>query len=190
MSPLSRMPPAVANFVREHEERFGLLSADATDALVHRLVHDHEQLVDGECVNLYAGTNIMNPRASALLSSTIGSRPSLGYPGDKYNKGMVHAEQVEIVLGMLLKRLFKAAFVEYRVGSGSLANLYTFMATCQPGDTILSFSDAAGGHPTHHREGAAGLYGLKIAEVPFDAQRMDIDLDGLAKAARRLRPRL
>ena len=67
--------------------------------------------MDRECVVLYAGTNILNPRAAALLASTLSSRPNLGYPGDKYNKGMQHAEQLEIVLGMLLKRLFNARAV-------------------------------------------------------------------------------
>ncbi|MGA2548822.1 MAG: aminotransferase class I/II-fold pyridoxal phosphate-dependent enzyme [Burkholderiaceae bacterium] len=184
------LTPAVADFIAEHEGRYRALSLDAIDAEVHRLVAAHEQLVDHECINLYAGTNAINPRASALLASTLGSRPSLGHPGEKYNKGMVHAEQLEIILAMLLRRLFGAEYVETRVGSGSLANLYAYMATCKPGDSILSFSEAAAGHPTHHAAGAAGLYGLKVHELPMDATRMDIDPEGLARVARTIRPRL
>jgi glycine hydroxymethyltransferase len=184
------IPSDAAAFIAAQEARFNALSLDALDQETHRLIAAHERLVDHDCINLYAGTNIPNPRGSALLASSIGSRPNLGHPGAKYNKGMAHAEQLEVMLSTLLKRLFKARFVEHRVGSGSLANLYAYMATCQPGDAIMAFSDAAAGHPTHHEIGAAGLYGLKVHDVPFDIARMDIDVDALRDAARRIRPRL
>ncbi len=184
------LPDDVAAFITRSEAHFGGMSLDVLDAELHRLVHAHERLVDRDCINLYAGTNIPNPRASALLGSTLGSRPNLGAPGAKYNKGMMHAEQIEIMLASLLKKLFGARYVEHRVGSGSLANLYAYMATCRPGDTIMAFSDAAAGHPTHREIGAAGLYGLKVEDMPFDAARMDIDANRLRDAARRLRPRL
>jgi len=184
------LPAEVAAFIARHEARYGAMSLQALDGELVRLVRDHERLVDRDCINLYAGTNIPNPRATAMLGSTLGSRPNLGAPGAKYNKGMVHAEQLEIMLSTLLKKLFKVDFVEHRVGSGSLANLYAYMATCRPGDAIMAFSDAAAGHPTHHEIGAAGLYGLKVHDVPFDTARMDVDIDALRDAARRIRPRL
>lgn len=184
------IPTAAARFIAAQEARLASLSLDELDRELHLLVAAQERQVDRESINLYAGTNIPNPRAGALLASSIGSRPNLGHPGAKYNKGMQHAEQLEVMLSMLLRRLFNARFVEHRVGSGSLANLYAFMATCRPGDAIMAFSDAAAGHPTHHEVGAAGLYGLKVHEVPFDAARMDVDADALREAARRIRPRL
>ena len=184
------IPAEAAAFIDRHAARYASMELAALDAEAHRLVAAHEQLVDHDCINLYAGTNIPNPRATALLASSIGSRPNLGHPGAKYNKGMVHAEQLEIMLSTLLRRLFKARFVEHRVGSGSLANLYAYMATCKPGDAIMAFSDAAAGHPTHHEIGAAGLYGLKVHDVPFDIARMDVDANALRDAARRIRPRL
>lgn len=184
------IPDQAARFIAAQEARFDALSLEALDAEAHRLVAAHEQLVDRDCINLYAGTNIPNPRASALLGSTISGRPNLGHPGAKYNKGMEHAEQLEVMLSTLLKRLFKARFAEHRVGSGSLANLYAYMATCQPGDAIMAFSDAAAGHPTHHEIGAAGLYGLKVHDLPFDIARMDVDVSALREATKRIRPRL
>lgn len=163
---------------------------DTIERAVLRLVGEHERFMDHECVNLYAGTNVLNPRAARFLASSIGSRPSLGVPGDKYETGMRYAEELEIVATDLLRELFRCRFVEFRVPSGSLANLYAFMACTSPGDTILAFSDAAGGHATHHAEGAAGLYGLVVREVPFDAARMDVDLDALREVVRATRPRL
>ncbi len=76
------------------------------------------------------------------------------------------------------------------MASGSLANLYVYMATCRPGDRVLAFSDTAAGHPTHHAIGAAGLYGLDVRDVPFDEARMDVDVGALARRAREDRPAL
>lgn len=184
------VPAELERAIEERAAHYRALASDALEAEVRELLARHEQYMDRECVSLYAGTNVMNPRAAALLSSSIGSRPSLGYPGAKYEMGMQYAEQIEIVAAELLKELFGCAYAEFRVGSGSLANLYAFMACAKPGDRIMAFSDAAAGHVTHHQAGAAGLYGLEIHEVPFDAAQMSIDLDGLRREAERLRPRM
>ena len=123
--------------------------------------------MDQQSVVLYAGTNVINPKGTKMLSSSIGSRASLGYPGAKYNKGMEHADQLGIMLMLLMWILFDAKYVDYRVHSGSIANLYAYMATTKPCDKIMAFSDSAAGHLTHHAEGAEGLYGLEIHEVSF-----------------------
>ena len=86
-----------------------------------------------------AGTNVINPKVAKMLSSSIGSRTSLGYPGAKYNKGMEHADQLEIILMSLMRQLFKAKYVEYRVPSGSIANLCAYMTETKPGDKIMAF---------------------------------------------------
>ncbi len=184
------VPEALEAAIVAQAERYRTLSSDELEREVHRLLQRHEQTMDHECLSLYAGTNMMNPRAARLLSSTVGSRPSLGYPGDKYETGMQYAEQLEIIATELLKELFNCRYVEYRVGSGSLANLYAFMACAKPGDTILAFSTQAAGHATHHGMGAAGLYGLQVYDVPYDDACMAVDLDALARLARRVRPRL
>lgn len=154
------------------------------------LVNRHERHLDVESIGLNAGTNVMNPRAAALLSRSLGNRPSLGYPGDKYEMGMEYAGEIEVITENLVKRLFNAPYAEIRVGSGALANLYCFMATAKPGDRIMAFTGEMGGHVTHHANGAAGLYGLDIHPVPHDGARMTIDLDALRREAKRLQPKL
>lgn len=163
---------------------------DAIEANLLALVDRHEAHLDRESIGLNAGTNIMNPRAAALLSRSLGNRPSLGYPGDKYEMGMEEAGEIEVIAENLVKRLFDAPFAEIRVGSGALANLYAFMATAKPGDRIMAFTGEMGGHVTHHKSGAAGLYGLETHPVPFDPAAMTIDLDRLRVDAKRLQPKL
>ncbi|MFV2034522.1 MAG: serine hydroxymethyltransferase, partial [Halocynthiibacter sp.] len=49
-----------------------------------------------ECFNLNPATNVMNPAAEALLDAGLGSRPSLGHPGDKYEMGLEAIEEIEV----------------------------------------------------------------------------------------------
>lgn len=57
------IPDNAANFIANQEARLGALSLDELDGELHRLLGAHERLVDHDCINLYAGTNIPNPRA-------------------------------------------------------------------------------------------------------------------------------
>ena len=153
----------------EHERlaRIGLtdaLDVDALDDELHRLISTQERHLD-DCLVLYAGTNEPNPRIARLLGSAIGSRPNLGPPGDTWNRGMVDGARMSVLADELLARLFNCRYVESRVSSGSVANLYSYFATTKPGDAILAFSDDAAGHVTHHRAGAAGLAGLEVHDL-------------------------
>jgi glycine hydroxymethyltransferase len=143
-----------------------------------------------ECVQLNPAANVMNPRAEAALAAGLGSRPSLGYPGDKYEMGLEAVEQIEVIAAQLSCEVFGADFAEVRVGSGALANLYTFMACCAPGDSIIVPPASIGGHVTHNEAGAAGLYGLDIHEAPIDAERYTVDVDAVRALAHRVQPKL
>ena len=186
----SWLPADCARVVAAVEARIAEKDAGAIEREVLRLVDAHERHMDRDSIGLNAGTNVMNPRAAALLARSLGNRPSLGYPGDKYEMGMEFAGEIEVVTEALVRRLFGAPYAEIRVGSGALANLYAFMATAKPGERIMAFPPEMGGHVTHHSAGVAGLYGLETHPVPYDAKRMAIDLERLRKEARRLAPKL
>jgi len=164
-------------------------TAELTDT-IESLITRNRDIHEVECVNLNPATNVMNPRAEAAMAAGLGSRPSLGYAGAKYEMGLEAIEEIEVIAADLACRVFDCRFAEIRVGSGALANLYSFMATCQPGDAIIVPPATVGGHITHRPAGAAGLYGLDIHECPIDAGHFTIDLDGLAELADRVRPKL
>ncbi|TFL17347.1 serine hydroxymethyltransferase [Jannaschia formosa] len=145
---------------------------------------------DVHAFNLNPATNVMNPRAEALLASGIGSRPSLGHPGEKYEMGLSEIEEIEVIASRLACAVFGATFAELRVPSGATANLFAFMACARPGDAILAPPATIGGHVTHHAPGCAGLYGLEIHAAPVNAARYTVDLDALETLARKVRPRI
>lgn len=190
LAPRPWLPAVVQDRVAAVAEPAAALSAVELQDEVERLVQQSHRIHDVECLNLNPATNLMNPRAEALLSARIGSRASLGYPGDKYETGLEAIEQIEVLAAQLAATVFRAAYAEVRVGSGALANLYAFMATCRPGDTIIAPPATIGGHVTHHADGAAGLYGLQTVSAPIRADGYTVDIDALAAQARQVRPRL
>lgn len=154
------------------------------------LVEENHRIHDLQCVNLNPATNVMNPRAEAMLAARLGTRASLGYPGEKYETGLEAIEQIEIIAAELAAEVFAARYAEVRVGSGALANLYVFMAACRPGDTIIAPPASIGGHVTHHGSGAAGRYGVTTVPAPVDAAGYTVDIDALRSLAQDVRPKL
>ncbi|MEM7213456.1 MAG: aminotransferase class I/II-fold pyridoxal phosphate-dependent enzyme, partial [Pseudomonadota bacterium] len=165
-------------------------SAEDVTARIHALVDQNAQIHDRNCINLNPATNVTNPIAERMLAQGIGSRPSLGYPGDKYEMGLEAIEQIEVIAAELAAEIFRAKYAEIRVASGAIANLYAFMACCQPGDAIIVQGPEIGGHVTHQAPGAAGLYGLDIHHAPVRQQYYSVDVDKLADMAREVRPKL
>lgn len=161
-----------------------VLAAIESGIALNRSIHE------ADCINLNPATNVMNPKAEAALSSGLGSRPSLAYPGDKYEMGLEGAEQIEIIAAELAAEVFGAKYAEIRVPSGAIANLYAFMVAARPGDAIIVPSPAIGGHVTHHMAGCAGLYGLDIHAAPVDADGYTVDVARLRELARAVRPKM
>lgn len=155
---------------------------------IEKLAEENHRLHDIEGINLNPATNILNPRAEKLLSSGMGSRASLGHPGDKYETGLGAIEQIEIITQELACEVFGATYAEFRVPSGAIANLYAFMANTEPGDTIIAPPPSIGGHVTHHKGGSAGLYRLNTISAPVDSDGYTIDIDALRKLAHEVKP--
>ncbi|MFZ2649680.1 MAG: aminotransferase class I/II-fold pyridoxal phosphate-dependent enzyme [Burkholderiaceae bacterium] len=157
---------------------------------VFDLVAQNRRIHDLHGINLNPASNVMNPRAEALMACGLGPRASLGYPGDKVEMGLEAIERIEVIAAEIACEVFDAKYAELRVGSGALANLYVFMATCRSGDTIIAPPAEIGGHVTHHEQSAAGWFGLKTVAAPVQADGYTIDVAALRALARQVRPKL
>ena len=184
------VPSACEDHVQKLAAGYAAASSDALEAELVRLAEANRATHERDCINLNPATNILNPKAERMLAMSLGNRPSLGYPGDKYEMGLEHIEAIEVMCQQLASEVFGARFVEYRVASGAMANLYAFMATCKPGDAIIVPPASVGGHVTHQDAGAAGLYGLNIHEAKADPSAYSVDVAALKEQARRVRPKL
>ena len=164
--------------------------SDIVNRHIDQLIAENRRIHEDECINLNPATNIMNPRAEAALAAGLGSRPSLGYPGDKYEMGLEAIERIEIICAELAAEIFNAKYAEIRVASGALSNLYAFMAITKPGDAIIVPPGVIGGHVTHHDGGCAGLYGVDIHAAPVLADGYTVDVAALRDLAKKVRPAL
>lgn len=184
------IPAASGEYIRGVAQATSRQTSAEVIAALDEGVSENRRIHEEECINLNPATNVMNPRAEAALASGLGSRPSLGYPGDKYEMGLEGVERIEVIAAELAAEVFGARYAEIRVPSGAIANLYAFMVAARAGDRIIAPPPAIGGHVTHHLAGCAGRYGLEIHAAPVDAEGYTVDLDGLRKQALELRPKM
>ncbi len=193
MSVLARrdwVPDLSEDLVQKIANQTAEQSSGEVDDRLQELIDENRNIHENQCFNLNPATNVMNPRAEAVLATGLGSRPSLGYPGDKYEMGLEAIEEIEVISAQLCAEVFDAAYAEIRVASGAMSNLYAFMALAKPGDKIIVPPGTVGGHVTHHAAGCAGLYGLEIHEAPVDGDGYTVDLPALAELAESVRPKV
>ncbi len=184
------VPGASEALVQDIAAKTSAASSKDLRQRLQNLAERNREIHEKECFNLNPATNVMNPKAEALLASGIGSRPSLGYPGDKYEMGLEAIEEIEVISAELCAEVFGAQYAEIRVASGAMANLYGFMALTRPGDAVIVPPASIGGHVTHHQAGCAGLYGLDIHYAPIREDGYTVDIDGLRALAGKVRPKL
>lgn len=184
------VPPACEDLVQSVAAETAASDADTLAERIFQLAAENRRIHEQHGINLNPASNVMNPRAEALMASGLGTRASLGYPGDKYEMGLQAIERIEVIAAELAAEVFEAKYAEVRVASGAMANLYVFMATCTSGDTIIAPPPEIGGHVTHHAAGAAGLYGLKTVPAPVLADGYTVDVSALRRLAHEHRPKL
>ncbi|MFT4716721.1 MAG: glycine hydroxymethyltransferase [Paracoccaceae bacterium] len=190
LAPRPWVPQQSEKFIQGLASEIASLSSAEIAERIEQMTALNTTIHEVDCLNLNPATNVMNPKAESLLSRGLGSRPSLGDPGDKYEMGLEGIEAIEVITAELCAEIFQAKYAEIRVPSGAIGNLYAFMATCNPGDKIIVPPGSIGGHVTHHMAGAAGLYGLEIHYAPVNADGYTIDIQALRALAKQLHPSL
>ena len=148
-----------------------------------------------EGIELIPSENYASSEIRKVLSSYFVNKYSEGYPKKRYYGGNDYVDEVELLAIERAKKLFGVPFANVQPYSGSSANLAVYLATCQPGDTVMGQALTAGGHLTHgHNVSATGIffktvqYGLKREDV---YENKDLfDYEEIKKLARQHKPKL
>lgn len=145
-----------------------------------------------QCLNLIAPEGPPSPTVTALLSSEVGMRASVGNLGqsNRWFAGNRHIDEIEALCVELLKKLFGTRYADYRLVSSTIGIMAVYTALTEPGDVIMSLDQPFGGHVSHRNDGPAGVRGLKIVDIPFDPVELEVDLDLFRKVAPLVRPKL
>lgn len=133
--------------------------------------------------------NYASPEVMEAMGSILTNKYSEGYPKKRYYGGNEFIDQVESLAIERAKKLFGVEYVNVQPYSGSPANLAVYMATCQPGDTIMGLALPEGGHLTHGWKVSATAIFYKSVQyhVREDGR---VDIDELWKLAKEHKPKL
>ena len=141
-------------------------------------------------LEMIASENYTSPAVMAAQGSCLTNKYAEGYPGRRYYGGCEHVDVAETLAISRVKQLFGAAHANVQPHSGAQANMAVFLATLQPGDTILGLDLAHGGHLTHGmRLNFSGKY-FKVASYGVRPTDHRIDFDQVAAQAREHKPKL
>ena len=141
-------------------------------------------------LEMIASENYTSPAVMEAVGSVLTNKYAEGYPGRRYYGGCQHVDVVENIARDRATELFGAEFANVQPHSGSQANQAVYLTCLKPGDTVLGFDLAHGGHLTHGMKlNLSGkLYNFHHYGVSKDDHR--IDFDQLASLAREHKPKM
>lgn len=151
---------------------------------------DAEKRRQQDQIELIASENLVSRATLQALGSVITNKTVEGYPGRRYYGGALHADQVEQLAIERAKSLFSCGYANVQPHSGSQANLAVYLATLQPGDTVLSMDLASGGHLSHGSPANISGKWMRTVAYGLDAATGRIDEDSVQSLALEHRPKL
>lgn len=141
-------------------------------------------------IELIASENIVSKAVLEAQGSVFTNKYAEGYPAKRYYGGCEFSDEVESLAISRICELFGAKFANVQPHSGASANLAVYLATLQPGDTILGMSLAAGGHLTHGAQRT--ISGMWLNSVQYGIKKDDglIDYEEAERLAKEHKPKL
>ena len=151
---------------------------------------DQEKKRQTDGIELIASENYASDEVMEAAGSILTNKYAEGLPGKRYYGGCSVVDEIEDLCRERLKRLFDAGWVNVQPHSGAQANAAVMLAILNPGDKILGFDLAHGGHLTH---GSPVNYSGKIYQPHFYGVKKEdgyIDYETLEKTAKKEKPKL
>jgi len=137
-----------------------------------------------ETINLIASENYASRAVLQAEGSFLTNKYAEGYPGKRYYGGCENVDIVEDLAIQRAKELFKAQHANVQPHSGAQANMASYYALLEYGDTVMGMSLAHGGHLTHGApvSFSGKSYNFIHYGVNRETERMDYpEIERLAK---------
>lgn len=141
-------------------------------------------------IELIASENFVSDQVMVAMGSVLTNKYAEGFPKKRYYGGCEVVDKVEQLAIDRVKELFGVEYANVQPHSGSQANAAVFLAVLKPGDKILGFNLAHGGHLTH---GSPVNFSGKIYNTSFYSVKEEdglIDYDALEQTAIEEKPQL
>lgn len=158
------------------------------DKVIEDLIKAEERR-QSEGLEMIPSENHSSVAVRQASGSILTDKYSEGYPHMRYYGGCEVVDEVEDIARDRAKKLFGCTHANVQPHSGCPANMVTYYALLDPGDTLMGLSLTHGGHMTH---------GLKLNfsstfyhSVQYHAGKDGyIDIDEMYKLAKEHKPKL
>lgn len=141
-------------------------------------------------IELIASENFVSQAVMEAMGTVLTNKYAEGYPGKRFYGGCEHVDTVEEIARDRAKQLFGAEHANVQPHSGAQANMAVYLATINPGDTVLGMDLSHGGHLTHGSPANASGILYNFVAYGVNEQTFRIDYDEVRKAAFKHRPRI
>lgn len=166
------------NFIRGQD-------TEVFDALVGEEVREQKGL------ELIPSENYVSRAVREANGSVFTNKYSEGYPGKRYYGGQQFTDIVETIAIERAKKLFNCGFANVQPLSGAPANVATYFALLEPGDTVLGMHLEHGGHLTHgHPTTSIGKVFNFVRYKMKNVETGEIDYDALRSVALEHKPKI
>ena len=151
---------------------------------------DKEGQRQAQGLELIASENFASKQVRNAMGSILTNKYAEGLPGKRYYGGCEIVDKVENLAIERAKKLFNAVWANVQPHSGAQANASVMLAVLKPGDKILGFDLAHGGHLTH---GSSVNFSGKFYQPVFYGVNKEtgcIDWNEVERRAYREKPKL
>jgi glycine hydroxymethyltransferase len=141
-------------------------------------------------LELIASENHTSQAVMEAQGSVLTNKYAEGYPGKRYYGGCEYVDVAERIAIDRAKQLFGAEHVNVQSHSGSQANIASYLALINIGDTIMGMNLAHGGHLSHGSP--VNFTGKNYKVVPYTVRQDTelIDYDEFERLAKEHQPKL
>ncbi len=149
-----------------------------------------ETIRQNDNLELIASENFASKAVMETNGCTLTNKYAEGYPGKRYYGGCEYADVIEDLARERAKKLYRADWVNVQPHSGASANAAVYLAVMKPGETLLGFDLAHGGHLTHGSPvNFSGIY-FKPEFYGVDEHTGLLDYDNIRDKAKKVQPKL
>jgi len=143
-----------------------------------------------ETINLIASENYASRAVLQAEGSFLTNKYAEGYPSKRYYGGCENVDIVEDLAIQRAKELFHAQHANVQPHSGAQANMASYYALLEYGDTVMGMSLAHGGHLTHGAKVSFSGKSYNFIHYGVNRETERMDYPEIEKLAKKHKPKL
>ena len=150
-----------------------------------------EEWRESDGIELIPSENYVSRACHEAMGSVFTNKYSEWYPHRRYYGGQDYTDPLEELCIERACKLFGSKFANVQTHSGAPANIATYFALCEPGDTILWMDLSHGGHLTHwHPVTYISKIFNFVRYKMKDVETWEIDYEELRQIAHKTKPKI